>query len=222
MLKKILIGLLVVVGGFFGVAALQPNTFSVTRKIQIDAPPSAVYGQISSLQKFSLWSPWEKLDPAMKKTFVGEGAVGAKYVWEGNKDVGKGSMTITSLAENQKVGYALEFLEPMASKATVDLTIDGAAVPVTVAWTMSGDHNLASKAMGLFVSMDSMMGKDFEEGLANLKAVSEKAAKDAAAAPPPVAAAPAEAAAAPAGDAAAAPPAAPAAGAPSPGAPKAP
>jgi hypothetical protein len=188
MLKKILIGLVVLLAGFFGFAAMQPDSYSVTRKIQIDAPPSAVFSQINSLKKFGEWSPWDKLDPAMKKSWTGpEAGVGQSYAWEGNDKVGKGKMSITQSEPDKKVAYALEFIEPFPSTAQTDLAISGTAAPVTVEWTMTGKQNLMGKAMGVFMNMDKMIGKDFEKGLAELKTVSEKAAKDAAAAPPPAA-----------------------------------
>lgn len=194
MLKKILIGLVVLVGGFFAVAALQPNTWTVTRKVQIDAPPAVVFAQLNGMKKFDAWNPWNQLDPAMKKTFEKEEGVGSSYSWEGNDEVGKGTMAITAVEPEKKVDWTLEFKEPFPSKANGTWALEGAAPPVTVAWTVSGHHNLMSKAMGLFVSMDKMMGPDFERGLGNLKATAEKAAKEVPAAPPPVAAPPAEAA----------------------------
>jgi hypothetical protein len=186
MLKKILIGLAVLVAGFFGYAATQPDNYKVTRKIEIAAPPSTVFSEVNSLKRFGEWSPWEKLDPAMKKSWSGpESGVGSAYAWEGNDKVGQGKMTIASSETDKKVSYNLEFIKPFASTAVTDMTINGAAAPVTVEWTMTGKQNLMGKAMGVFMNMDKMIGKDFENGLSNLKTVAEKAAKDAAAAPPP-------------------------------------
>jgi hypothetical protein len=188
MLKKILIGLAVLIAGFFGYAAMQPDDYKVTRKIQIDAPPSAVFGEVNSLKKFADWSPWEKLDPTMKKAWSGpDVGVGSAYAWEGNDKVGQGKMTIAASEPDKKVSYNLEFIKPFASTAVTDVTINGAASPVTVEWTMTGKQNLMGKAMGVFMNMDKMIGKDFENGLSNLKTASEKVAKDAAAAPPPAA-----------------------------------
>lgn len=212
MLKKILIGLLVVVGGFFGFAAMQPDTYTVTRKIQIDAPPGVVFGHLNDLKKFGEWNPWDRMDPTMKKTYGGkESGVGSTYAWEGNDKVGKGKMTITASEPDKKVAIDLEFIEPMSSKADTAFTVDGSAAPVTVAWTMKGHNNLMSKAVGVFMNMDKMLGAQFDEGLGNLKTLAEKAAKDAAAAPAP--AVPPEGSPAPPAEGAAPPAPAPAEGA---------
>ena len=203
MLKKILIGLVVLVGGFFGFAAMQPDTYTVTRKVQIDAPPSVVFAQINSLKSFGAWNPWDRLDPKMKKTYGKEEGVGATYSWEGNDQVGKGLMTITKVVPEKQVELSLEFKEPFANKAETAFAIEGSASPVTVVWTMKGHNDVMAKAAGIFMNMDKMLGDQFTEGLGNLKTIAEKAAKDAAAAPPP--AAPPEGSPAPPPDGAAPP-----------------
>jgi hypothetical protein len=191
MLKKILVVVAVLLVGFLGVVAMQPDSYSVSRKTQIDAPAEVVFAKVNSFKSWGEWSPWEKLDPNMKKTFTREeGGVGATYAWEGNDKVGKGKMEIKESVPGKKVSYTLEFVEPFASTADTDVVIDGAAAPVIVSWTMTGKNNFMSKAFGMFMNMDQAIGKDFEEGLANLKRISEQAAKDAAAAAAAAAAAP--------------------------------
>src|ERR1051326_4707786 len=115
MFKKILIVLGVAIAAFVIVAALQPADFKVVRSASISAAPTAVFAQVNDLHKWQAWSPWEKLDPAMKRTFEGPASgVGAIYAWDGNKDVGAGRMTITDSKPDERIVMKLEFFKPMA------------------------------------------------------------------------------------------------------------
>jgi len=119
--------------------------------------------------------PWEKLDPAMKRTFSGATKdLGAVYAWEGNKDVGRGRMEVVSLTPPTKVGIKLNFYVPMESAAMTDFVLEPKGDTTTVTWTMSGKTDFMAKMMSVFVSMDSMIGPAFESGLAQMKAVAEK------------------------------------------------
>jgi carbon monoxide dehydrogenase subunit G len=186
MLKKVLLGLVAVVAGFLIFAATRPNTYHVERFTAVSATPEAVLSVVGDFQRFGEWSPWEKLDPAMKKTFEGEaGQVGASYAWAGNKQVGEGKMTITDI-QPDRVTMRLDFIKPWESTSTTSFTAvpDGANTKVT--WSMDGTHNFMSKVMGVFMSMDKMIGKDFEAGLARLKPVAEAVASGVpGSAPPP-------------------------------------
>jgi len=193
MLKRIAITLFLVITvaiiAVLSIAATRPATFHVERSLSISAPPEGVFAVVNDMHRFHEWSPWQKLDPAMKITYEGPSAgVGASYSWVGNKDVGEGRMTITDATPPGSLTQKLEFLKTFESTCAVRFTIapDGQGSRVT--WGIDGNNNYMSKVMGLFVSMDSMMGKDFESGLANLKQVAE-----AAPAPEPAAASPAAA-----------------------------
>lgn len=176
MLKKILIALIVAVAGLMAYAATRPDTYEVSRSIEVAAPPARVHALVNDFHHFPQWSPWQKLDPAMQTTFDGAAAgVGAKYAWQGNKEVGKGRMAIVESIPARKVGMDLEFIEPFASKARTDIDIEPAGSGAKVTWSMRGENTFISKLMSVFVSMDKMIGKDFEEGLANLKRLSESA-----------------------------------------------
>lgn len=201
MLKKILIGLAVVVIGFFGYAATRPSEYHVERSAGIAAPAEIVFSQIGDLRKWAAWSPWEQLDPNMKKTFEGpDHGVGASYAWQGNDQVGKGKMTIAKEEPPRLIGIRLEFIEPFASVADTTFTLTpNSSEQTKVTWAMDGKNNLVGKAFGIFMDMDKMVGSDFEKGLAQLSAVSETEAKKKqaeeaaaaqAAAPPQPAAAP--------------------------------
>jgi surface antigen len=194
MLWKILIGVAGALVLFAAVVATRPSTYHVERKIEVAAPADLVFGVLNDLHRFAgvlvlFGAPLEKVDPTMQKTFEGPAAgVGQSYAWSGNKDVGKGKMTIEESVPGQKVGIKLEFVEPMASTATCALTLAGTPTGSSVTWSMDGNHNFIGKALGMFMDMDTMLGTDIEKGLALLKTVAE--GKQVAIAPPNPASAP--------------------------------
>ncbi|MBL8179147.1 MAG: SRPBCC family protein [Bryobacterales bacterium] len=171
MLTKILIGVLCAAGALAAVVAMQPAQFEVTRKARIAAPPEKVFAMVNDFHRWEAWSPWEKLDPAMKKTFSGpEAGAGASYAWVGNSDVGEGRMTITESHPQQHIRIRLEFLKPFAATNQTEFRFTPAANEVEVSWTMTGENNFISKAFCLFLGgMDKMIGPDFEKGLTQLR-----------------------------------------------------
>jgi effector-binding domain-containing protein/uncharacterized protein YndB with AHSA1/START domain len=175
-LKAILI-ILLAIGAIIGILGMiGPDTFRYERSVTIAAPPESVYTHVSSLGAMDKWSPWNELDPTMKKTMEGtDGTVGATQSWEGNSDVGRGAQRIDSLVPNALVRNRLMFKEPMESEcdALVELTPAGDSTKVT--WAMVGENNFMSKVMCKFMDMDAMIGKDFEKGLGMLKAQVETA-----------------------------------------------
>jgi uncharacterized protein YndB with AHSA1/START domain len=175
MIKIIAIAIVILAGGIVLFAALRPDSFRVERAASIKAPPEKIYPQINDLKAWAAWSPYEKKDPAMKRTF---GAVtsgkGAVYEWDGNKNVGKGRMEITDAMQPSKIVIKLDFFEPFEGHNTAEFTMDGKDGATTVTWAMYGPANLVSKLMGVFFNMDNMIGSDFEAGLANLKSIAEK------------------------------------------------
>jgi uncharacterized protein YndB with AHSA1/START domain len=178
MLKTILIVIVVLVVGFAGIVAMQPDAFSVHRSATIAAPPAEVFALVNDFHKWDAWSPWAKLDPAMKQAFEGPPAgVGAIYTWSGNKEAGEGRMTIVESQPNEHVRIKLDFTRPFASTNTTDFTFKPDGTGVAVDWTMSGQHNFITKALCLFMSMDKMVGPDFEKGLAQMKSIAEAATK---------------------------------------------
>lgn len=191
MAKKILIVLVVLVVAFLGFVMTRPNNFHVERSATIAAPPAVVFPYVNNHKNFILWSPWEKLDPNQKATFTGpEDGVGATYHWAGNDDVGEGEMKITESKPNELVKADLHFIKPFESTSVISykLVPEGDATKVT--WAMDGDNDFMGKMFSVFMDMDKMLGKDFDEGLAKLKTVAEAKAKEAPAAPPPVGDAP--------------------------------
>jgi len=156
------------------VIATRPAEFRVARSTTIAAAPEVVFAHVNDLHKWDDWSPWAKRDPDMTKTHEGapqgEGAV---YSWSGNKDVGEGRMTITESKPPERIVIRLEFLKPFAATNTTTFTFTPQDGKTLVEWSMHGTNNFMAKAFQLFMNMDNMIGKDFEEGLANMKAVSE-------------------------------------------------
>ena len=178
MLKKILIVVALIIIVFVVVIAVQPAQYRVVRTATIAAPPATVFEQVNDLHKWEAWSPWAKLDPNMKLTFDGPPAgTGAIYHWSGNNKVGEGRMTITESRPSDLVRIKLDFIKPFASTADTEFTFKPEADQTAVKWSMAGKKNFMSKAFGLFVNMDKMIGADFEKGLQQLKSVAESKGK---------------------------------------------
>jgi len=156
-------------------ALLQPGEVHVERQTEIAATPAAVYGRINDLHRFTEWSPWAKLDPAMKTSFEGPSSgVGASYSWSGNRNVGKGRLTITDSLPDAQVGMRLEFIEPFAATNQVLFTLSPSAGGTRVSWAMSGRNDFMSKLGSVFIDVEDMLGGEFETGLASLKALAER------------------------------------------------
>ncbi|MBX5481712.1 MAG: SRPBCC family protein [Myxococcaceae bacterium] len=180
-MKKVLIAVVVLLAVLAGVIASRPNTFTVSRSGTMAAPPEIAFAQIADFHKWDAWSPWSKMDPQMKVTYEGTpGTVGSSYAWKGNDDVGSGKMTITGLTPPSEVKINLEFQEPFPSTNETVFTLKPNGANTEVTWTMSGHNSFMSKAFGLFMDMDKMIGADFEKGLAAMKTVAEAEAKKAA------------------------------------------
>jgi uncharacterized protein YndB with AHSA1/START domain len=175
MLKTVLIAVVVVIAGILVFASTRPDSFSVQRTTTVHAPPDKVFALINDFHRWGEWSPWEKLDPEMKRTFGGPTAgVGASYAWTGNSKVGEGRMEILKTAPTSKVEIQLDFIKPFEGHNIAEFTLTPQGENTQVLWVMHGPAPFISKLMGVFVSMDSMIGKDFEAGLANMKAAAEK------------------------------------------------
>jgi hypothetical protein len=175
MLKKILIGVIVLIGGFIVFVTTRPDTFKVERSAIIKAKPEKIFNQINDFRNWVSWSPWEKIDPEMKRTYSGEKkGKGAEYKWEGKKDVGSGGMIITESTSPSRIVLNLDFIKPFEAHNIIEFAIEDNKNSSRVIWTMSGKNNFFAKLMSIFFSMDKMVGKDFEAGLANLKTAAEK------------------------------------------------
>lgn len=168
-----LIGTIVVI--ILIVAATKPANFRVARSITINATPDKIFPHISDFNNWAAWSPWEKLDPAMKKTLSGSASgKGAIYEWSGNKKAGTGRMEILETTEPTKIRIKLDFMKPMEAHNTLEYTLEPAGNTTNVTWAMLGNNNFMGKVFSVFMNMDKLVGKDFETGLASLKALAEK------------------------------------------------
>ncbi len=168
--------LLVVLGAaLLGYATTRPDSFRVERSITINAPAHNIFPLIDDYRRWTVWSPWETRDPAMKKTYSGAaGGTGAVYEWAGNSKVGTGRMETTESVAPSKIIVDLHFMKPFEARNTAEFTLADQGDTTTVTWAMYGPSPFISKVVGLFVSMDEMVGGDFETGLAALKTVAEK------------------------------------------------
>ncbi|MGH8622294.1 MAG: SRPBCC family protein [Burkholderiales bacterium] len=175
MIKKIAIAIVVLIAGVLIFAATKPDTFRVQRAAGIKAPPEKVFALINDFKRWDAWSPWEKKDPAMKRSW---GAVtsgkGATYAWEGNSEVGQGNMEIVESVPSNKVALKLDFVKPFEAHNIVVFTLEPKGGTTNVSWAMEGPVPYFAKIIHVFINMDSMVGKDFEAGLASLKALAEK------------------------------------------------
>jgi hypothetical protein len=155
-------------------AASKPSEFAVQRTTRIVAPPERIFPHIADFRRWEAWSPWEKMDPAMRKTYGGAPAgLGSVYEWEGNSKVGKGRMEMIDVAAPSSATVKLDFLKPFEAHNTARFTLVPAGAGTDVTWSMSGPSPFVTKVMGVFMNMDQLVGKDFERGLASLKTVSE-------------------------------------------------
>lgn len=175
MLKTIAAIAVALIAGVLIYAATLPDTFRLERSATIDAPPERVYAYIQDFHRWTAWSPWEKKDPAMKRSHSGSPAgKGAAYAWDGNSEVGQGRMEIIEAKEPSLVRIQLDFLKPFEAQNTAEFTLAPAGNGTRVSWAMHGPAPYLSKVMQVFVSVDRMVGPDFEAGLANLKRVAEQ------------------------------------------------
>jgi hypothetical protein len=174
MLIPILIVLAAIIVVLIVVVAMRPSEFRIARSATVSGPASDAFAQVNDFHKWVAWSPWEKLDPALARTYEGAPAgTGAIYSWSGNKQVGEGRMTLMDSRPNEFIQIKLEFLRPFKATNAAEFTFKPEGNQTVVTWSMSGRHNFILKAFGLFMNMDKMIGGDFEKGLANMKSVVE-------------------------------------------------
>lgn len=172
-LLYVLVSLVVLV---FILSLIAPKTYDVFRSVEIARPKAEVFSYLRSLQNMDEWSPWAKKDPNMEKRFTGtEGEVGSQSYWNGNKDVGEGEQEIKKIIDGERIESELRFLKPFKSTSDCYTNVEDVGNGKTkVTWGFSGKNKFPMTIMSLFKSMDSMVGKDFEEGMASLKEVLEK------------------------------------------------
>ena len=174
MLKIIALTGIVLVAALLIYAATKPDTFRLQRSTAIKAPPDKIFPFISDFHQWLGWSPWEKLDPDLKRSFSGASqGKGARYEWEGNSKVGTGGMEIMEAAPS-KIGLKLDFLKPFEAHNFAEFTLEPQGGATNVTWAMYGPQPYMAKLMNVFGMTERMVGPQFETGLANLKTIAEK------------------------------------------------
>jgi carbon monoxide dehydrogenase subunit G len=175
MFKKITLVVVVLVVALLAYAATRPDTLHVQRAATVKAPPEAIFPLISDFHRWTAWSPYEKRDPAMKRTYSGAAqGKGAVYEWEGNSEVGQGRMEITDTSDPSRVTIKLDFIKPFEGHNVARFALVPQGGTTNVTWSIDGPSPYLGKLIGVFMNMDTMIGKDFETGLANLKTIAEK------------------------------------------------
>lgn len=176
MLATVLLVVAAVIAALLLAAALRTPEFRVARSTTISAAPSVIFDQVNDFRRWQGWSPWEQIDPALKRTYAGAVAgPGATYNWEGNRDVGTGRMTIVDHRVAEHIGIKLEFLKPMPGVCRAEFHFEPRGDTTTVTWSMAGTSNFVCRVFSLFMSPDKMIGSQFEKGLSQLKLVAENA-----------------------------------------------
>jgi len=156
-------------------AATRPATLRIERSALIQATPEQIFPLLNDFHRWTEWSPWERLDPGLQRTYSGAASgVGAVYAWAGNKKVGQGRMEITESHFPTRLVLTLDFLAPFEAHNLTEFTVRSGGAGTTLTWLMTGPNSFMGKVMGLFMNMDRLIGKDFEAGLANLKATVER------------------------------------------------
>ncbi len=156
-------------------AATKPDTFRIARSVSIKAPPETIFPLINDLHNNLTWSPFEK-DPDMKRSFNGIAAgKGAAYSWDGNSEVGAGTIEITGATAPSKVTMKLDMVRPMEAQNVIEFTLDadGAADATRVTWAMHGAQPYLAKLVSTFIDCEKMVGDEFDTGLAKLKSLAE-------------------------------------------------
>ena len=175
MLKIFVAVVLLLVTGLLIYAATKPDSFRIERSTTIKAPPDKVFALINEFHQWEAWSPWEKIDPSIKRTYSGpRSGVGAVYEWAGNKDIGQGRMEIIESSALSKVSLKLDFVTPFEAHNFVDFTLTPQGDSTKLTQAMYGPSPYVSKLMTIFFSMEKMVGSKYEEGLADLKKLAEK------------------------------------------------
>lgn len=176
-MKKVLIVIVAIIAVILLVGLIAPGEYSVEREIVINCPEHEVFEYVRSLKQQNEWSVWGELDPNAVYTYTGlDGTVGFISAWQGNKDVGKGEQEIVNIVEGERIDIALRFFEPFKSEADVYFTTESVAENQTrLKWGMHGKTPFPMNILLLFMNIENSVGKDYEQGLANLKLILEGA-----------------------------------------------
>lgn len=175
MINTLIIIVAVLIAAILIYAATRPDTFRVQRAMSIKAPPEKIFPLINDFRQWEAWSPWEKVDPEVKRAYSGAASgKGAVYEWSGNNEIGQGRMEIIESSPSSNITLKIDFIKPFAASNMIEFTLTQQEDATTVTQAMYGPSPYISKLMGIFCSMEKMVGSKYEEGLASLKAIAEK------------------------------------------------
>lgn len=173
-LLYVLVAIAVLIALLLAYAASRPDAFRIERRTRVNVPPERIMPLVNNFTSWREWSPWEGRDPNLRRTMSGApSGVGAVYNWEGNNQVGQGRMEIVE-STLQRILIKLDFIKPFAASNMAEFTFTPAGGATDVNWAMTGTRPFMMKVMGVFMDMDKIVGKDFEAGLASLKAQAER------------------------------------------------
>lgn len=173
MLTYILVGLCALIAAVLLYAATRPDDFRIERSTSIKAAPAVIMPYLAELRRWDAWSPWEKVDPDMQRSFTGpESGVGAAYAWDGDRKIGAGRMEILEAVPDRLL-LKLDFLRPFKASSFTEFTLAPEGDATRVTWAMFGTNGYLHKLIGL-ICRPSMMHKIFDQGLADLKAQAER------------------------------------------------
>ena len=163
---------------FLVLSMMGPKDYAVSRSIDVDRARGEVYDYLRHIKNQNDWGPWARRDPSMEQSFSGtDGEVGFVSHWKGNKEVGEGEQEITGLTPGERIETDLRFIKPFKAESDAYFELEDSGAGTRVTWGIVGENKSAiSRVMGLFMSMDKMIGKDFEEGLGTLKSTLEGSA----------------------------------------------
>ena len=174
MVRTVALVVAVVICAVLAYAATRPDSMHVQRAATIKAPADRIFPLITDFRRWGAWSPYEKIDPAMKKAYSGAPTgKGAVYEWEGNSNVGQGRMEITETTQPSRVTIKLDFMKPLEGHNVAEFVLVPRGDSTEVTWTMDGPSPYLGKLIGVFMNMDKMIGSQFETGLGNLKTIAE-------------------------------------------------
>jgi hypothetical protein len=168
-------GLAILIATVLGYAATRPDTFVIQRAVKINAPPEKIFAFVNDFHKWPLWAPQDTEDPKMMRTFSGAtSGKGAVSEWRGSGNTGNGRMEIMDSSEPQKVAIQVDFEKPFKSRNINTILLERQGNSTMVTWKWNGTNVYMLKVMSVIFDMDATMGKHFEAGLNNLKALAEK------------------------------------------------
>lgn len=175
MIKVILFVLVIALGAMAALIASRPGTFHFERSGLINAPSEKIFPYLTNFKLGSQWTPYEKMDPNMKKTYSGpDSGVGSIMAFDGNRKVGSGRLEMVTVIPNNFVEIRLTMLSPMKAENIVQYKLDTKDHGTLFTWSMSGHNNFLSKGISLFIDCDKLIGDQFSQGIQNLKQLTEK------------------------------------------------